>query len=184
MEPSLTSSSGPAVRPGTRHIIVIIACIILGGIFLFAGIGKLVEIGQMPGQTEYLDKMIPDFLLTPEFAQFIGMIFIPYILPIVETIVGLLLLAGLFIKIDSIISLMLEGVFMFNNIWMIAHGIDKYPDCACFGIWETMFGAVSPSISIWIDIFMVILALIILFVQPGGILSSQFWVGNIRQKKA
>jgi uncharacterized membrane protein YphA (DoxX/SURF4 family) len=183
--PSLTSDNGTvAARPGVRNIITIIACVLLAGIFLFAGIGKLAEMGQMPGQTEYLDKMIPDFLLTPELAQFIGLIFIPYILPVTETILGLLLLAGLYIKIDSIISIMLSGVFMFNNTWMISHGIEKYPDCACFGIWETMMGPVSPAISLQIDILMVILALIIIFVQPGGILSSQFWITNFRKKRA
>ena len=185
MATSLSSGNGPTTaHPGARTIIGIIACIILAGIFLFAGIGKLAEMGQMPGQTEYLDKMIPDFLLTPQLAQFIGLVFIPYILPVTETILGLLLLAGFFIKIDSIISIMLSGIFMFNNIWMISHGIDKYPDCACFGIWETVMGPVSPAISLQIDILMVILALIIIFVQPGGILSSQFWVANIIKKKA
>lgn len=182
---SLTSDNGSTTaRPGVRSIIGIIACVILAGIFLFAGIGKLAEMGQMPGQTEYLDKMIPDFLLTPELAQFIGLIFIPYILPVTETILGLLLLAGIYIKINSIISIMLSGIFMFNNIWMISHGIDKYPDCACFGIWEAMLGPVSPAISLWIDILMVVLALIIIFIQPGGILSSQFWINNLRKTRA
>jgi uncharacterized membrane protein YphA (DoxX/SURF4 family) len=178
-----SENSSTMVKPGVRNIIAIIACVILAAIYLFAGIGKLVEMGQMPGQTEYLDKMIPDFLLTPQLAQFIGMIFIPYILPVIETALGLLLLAGLLIKIDAIISLMLSGVFIFNNAWMISHGIDKYPDCACFGIWETMLGPVSPAISLWIDILMVALALTIICVQPGGILTSQYWINNLRKKK-
>ena len=179
-----SENSSTITQPGIRNTVAIVACVILAVIFLFAGIGKLMETGQMPGQTEYLDKMIPDFLLTPELAQFLGFIFIPYILPVVETLLGLLFLAGLFIKIDSIISLMMEGMFMFNNIWMISHGIDKYPDCTCFGIWETMFGRVSPAVSIWIDILMVILALIIIFVQPGGILSSQYWFKSFGKKTA
>jgi uncharacterized membrane protein YphA (DoxX/SURF4 family) len=178
-----SENSSTNIRPGIRNVIAIIACVVLAGIFLFAGIGKLAEMGQMPGQTEYLDKMIPDFLLTPELAKFIGFVFIPYILPVAETIIGLLLLAGLFIKIDALLGLALSAIFIFNNTWMISHGIDKYPDCACFGIWEAMMGPVSPAISLWIDILMVALALIIVFVQPGGALSSQYWIANMLKKK-
>jgi uncharacterized membrane protein YphA (DoxX/SURF4 family) len=162
-------------RPGVRNIIAIIACVVLGGIFLFAGIGKLLEIGQMPGQTEYLDKLIPDFLFTPQLAQFIGSIGIPYILPIGETILGLLLLAGLWVKLDAIAVLLLSSAFTYQNSWMISNGIDKFPDCTCFGVWETIFGVVSPAVSLRIDIVMFLLALVIIFVQPGGILTSQYW---------
>jgi uncharacterized membrane protein YphA (DoxX/SURF4 family) len=171
-----------STRPGVRNIIAIIASIVLGGIFLFAGVGKLAEMGQMPGQTEYLDKLIPDFLFTPELAGFIGLVGIPYILPIGETILGLLLLAGLWIKLDAIAVLLLSSAFTYQNSWMISNGIDKYPDCACFGVWETILGVVSPAVSLRIDIVMFLLALVILFVQPGGILTSQFWFNNLIKK--
>jgi uncharacterized membrane protein YphA (DoxX/SURF4 family) len=170
-------------RPGARNIIAIIACVLLAGIFLFAGVGKLIDMGQMPGQTEYLDKLIPDFLFTPELARFISLVGIPYILPIFETVVALLLLAGLFIKIDAIVFGLASVVFMYHNSWMISHGIDKFPDCACFGYWETVFGVVSPATSLRIDIVMLLLALVIIFVQPGGILSSQYWFNNLIKKR-
>lgn len=172
-----------STRPGVRNIIVIIACVLLAGIFLFAGAGKLIDMGQMPGQTEYLDKLIPDFLFTPELARFIGLVGIPYILPIGETILGLLLLAGLWIKLDAIAVLLLSSAFIYHNSWMISHGIDKFPDCACFGYWETIFGIVSPATSLRIDIVMFLLALVIIFVQPGGILSSQYWFNNLIKKR-
>jgi len=178
-------STGPELkptRPGIRNIIAIIACIVLAGIFLFAGVGKLAEMGQMPGQTEYLDKLIPDFLFTPELAGFIGLVGIPYILPIGETVLGLLLLAGLWIKLDAIAVLLLSSAFTYQNSWMISNGIDKYPDCACFGVWETIFDVVSPAVSLRIDIVMFLLALVIIFVQPGGILTSQFWFNNLIKK--
>ncbi len=138
--------------------------------------------GQMPGQTEYLDKLIPDFLFTPELARFIGLVGIPYVLPIFETVVALLLLAGLFIKIDAIVFGLASVAFMYHNGWMISHGIDKFPDCACFGYWETVFGVVSPATSLRIDIVMFLLALVIIFVQPGGILTSQYWWNNCIKK--
>jgi len=170
-------------RPGVRNIIAIVAAVVLAGIFLFAGVGKLMDMGQMPGQTEYLDKLIPDFLSTPELARFIGLIGIPYILPIGETILGLLLLVGLWIKLDAIAVLLLSAAFTYQNSWMISHGIDKFPDCACFGYWETVFGVVSPATSLRIDIFMFLLALVIIFVKPGGILSSQYWFNNLIKKR-
>lgn len=176
MGPDLfVATDSVASRPGVRCYVAIVACILLAGIFLFAGVGKLADMGQMPGQVEYIDRMIPDFLLTPQLAQFIGFVAIPYILPIVETILGLLLLGGLFIKVGSIISLPLTAAFIFNNSWMISQGIDKYPSCECFGIWENMLGAVSPVISLRLDIVMFALALLIIFMQPGGIFASQFW---------
>jgi uncharacterized membrane protein YphA (DoxX/SURF4 family) len=178
---SSIATNSLASRPGVRHYVAIAACVLLAGIFLFAGVGKLADMGQMPGQVEYIDKMIPDFLLTPQLAQFIGFVAIPYILPIVETILGLLLLAGLFIKIDSIVSLLLSATFIFNNSWMLSQGIDKYPSCACFGIWETVLGAISPAISLRLDIVMFALALLIIFIQPGGIFEPQFWWNCVRK---
>ena len=174
-----TNTELKSTRPGARRIIVIVASVLLAGIFLFAGVGKLADMGQMPGQTEYLDKLIPDFLFTPDLARFIGLIGIPYVLPIFETVVALLLLAGLFIKIDAIAFGLASVAFMYHNGWMISHGIDKFPDCACFGYWETVFGVVSPATSLRIDIVMFLLALVIIFVQPGGILSSQYWWHNL-----
>jgi uncharacterized membrane protein YphA (DoxX/SURF4 family) len=177
-----TDTESKETRPGVRNIVVIMASVLLAGIFLFAGVGKMADMGQMPGQTEYLDKLIPDFLYTPELARFIGLIGIPYILPVGETILGLLLLAGLWVKLDAIAVMLLSSAFMYHNWWMTSHGIDKFPDCACFGYWETVFGVVSPATSLRIDIFMFLLALVIIFVKPGGILSSQYWFNNLIKK--
>jgi uncharacterized membrane protein YphA (DoxX/SURF4 family) len=162
-------------KAGLRVIIAIIACVILASIFLFAGIGKVGQMGQMPGQLEYLDKIIPDYLFTPAVGRFTGFVFIPYVLPIFETFIGLALLAGFLIKIDALLAMLLSGAFAYHNIWLINHGIDRFPDCSCFGFWETAFGVVSPAASLRIDILMIALALIVIFVQPGGLLTSQFW---------
>jgi len=163
-------------KPGTRSTISIISCIIIGLILLIAGTGKLIGMGQMPGQTEFLDKFIPDFLLTPEFAQFIGLVFIPYMLPIIETVLAVLLIAGLWPRLMALIVTPLTLAFMSNNLWTISQGVDKFPDCVCFGAWETITGArFTPTQSLYIDIGMLVLALIIIFVHPGRFLASQFW---------
>ena len=170
--------------PRARYTISFIAAVIVALIFLFAGVGKLADLGAMPGQTEYLDKMIPDFLLTPELARFIGLVFIPWLLPIAEIVLGLLLLSGFWPRIWAIAVMLLTASFMYNNVWMISQGIDKYPECACFGIWETMLGQVSPAVSLGIDIFMFALMAVVIFVLPGRFLASQFWIPLLGKKRS
>ena len=157
-------------------IISYIACLIIGFVMLVAGTGKLIGMGQMPGQTEFLDKFIPDFLLTPETAQFIGNIFIPYMLPVIETVLAVLLIVGLWPRLMAIIVIPLTLGFMANNLWTIGQGIDKFPDCVCFGAWETITGArFTPTQSLYIDIGLFVLAIVVIFIHPGRFLSSQFW---------
>lgn len=159
-----------------RNIVSISASAILALILLIAGTGKLFGVGQMPGQTEFLDRFMPDFLLTPETARFIGEIFIPYMLPVIETVMAILLLAGLWPRLLALIVLPLTLGFMANNIYAIGQGTDKFPDCLCFGVWETLTGTrFTPTQSLYIDIGLFVLALIIIFVHPGRFLSSQLW---------
>ncbi|MCX6004199.1 MAG: DoxX family membrane protein [Chloroflexi bacterium] len=166
-------------RPMVRDIISIVACVVLGAILIFSGTGKLGGLGQMPGQTEFLDRFIPDFLLTPDFAYFIGTYFIPWILPIAEFILGMLLILGIMPRLMAILFLPLVLGFMANNSYMIMTGLKEYPDCGCFGIWERILGPVSPLQSMYMDIGMFILAVIIIVVHPAPFFSHQFWVDKI-----
>ena len=159
-----------------RHSLSIAACLLIGFILLIAGTGKLFGFGQMPGQTEFLDRFIPDFLMTPEFARFIGMVFIPYLLPIIEVFVAALLLIGMWPRVMGLIVMPLTLGFMANNLWTIGQGVDKFPDCPCFGIWETWTGVrFTPTQSLYIDIGLFVLAALIVFVHPGRFFSHQFW---------
>ena len=166
-------------RPAVRDIISIIACVIVGLILTFAGSGKIAGLGQLPGQTEFLDKFIPDFLLTPEIAYFIGTFFIPWILPVAELILGLLLIIGIWPRLMAILFLPLVAGFIMNNSYMIMQGINKYPDCGCFGIWERILGPVSPLQSMYMDIGLFTLAIIIIVIHPGRFFSHQFWVERV-----
>lgn len=166
-------------QPMVRSTISIVACVIIGLIFLFSGTGKLAGLGQVPGQTEFLDKFIPDFILTPDFARFIGLVFIPWILPIAEIIIGLGLIVGIWPRLLAIFVGLLSLVFMANNSYMIASGLDKYPTCECFGVWEQWFGGLTPIQSMYIDIGLLILALIIIILHPGRFFSHQFWINRI-----
>jgi len=166
-------------QPTVRSVISIVACIIIGLIFIFAGTGKLAGLGQVPGQTEFLDRFIPDFILTPEFARFIGLVFIPWILPIAEILIGLGLIIGIWPRILAILIVPLVLVFMANNSYMIATGLDKYPTCECFGVWEEWFGGLMPIQSMYIDIGLFILALLIIILHPGSFFSHQFWFNRL-----
>jgi uncharacterized membrane protein YphA (DoxX/SURF4 family) len=180
----MTTSTVKGQRSVTG-IISYIACLIIGLIMLFAGTGKLIGMGQMPGQTEFLDKFIPDFLLTPENAQFIGNVFIPYLLPVIETVLAVLLIVGLWPRLLSLIVIPLTLGFMANNLWTIGQGVDKFPDCVCFGAWETLTGAkFTPTQSLYIDIGLFVLAIIVIFIHPGRFLASQFWFTRQSKKDA
>ena len=161
-------------QPIVRSIISIAACTLIGLILLFAGVGKLAEFGTIPGQTEFLDKFIPDFLMTPDFARFIGLYFIPWILPIIEVLMGAGLIIGIWPRLLAILTIPLTLAFMANNAYAISQGIEEFPECACFGI----LGSLTPMQSMYLDIGMFILAIIILIMHPLPFFSHQIWINK------
>ncbi len=147
-----------------RVLITLVPCVFLGLVLLVAGSGKL------PGQTEFLDALLNSFW-TPTVAYLIG-----YCLPWAEVILGALLLLGVFPRIAAALSLPLIAGFMVNNAWALSQGMEQFPHCGqCFGIWEELFGAISPLQALCLDIVLLCLALIILLFHPGGLLSFQSW---------
>jgi uncharacterized membrane protein YphA (DoxX/SURF4 family) len=172
-------------QPFVRTLISIIACLIVGLTLIFASTGKLAGVGDIPGQTEYIDRFIPDFLITPELAYFVGFVFIPWLLPIAELIIGLMLVVGIWPRLAAILFLPLVFGFMANNAYMIATGVDKYPTCECFGIWERLVGGLTPTQSLYFDVALFILAVIIIIVHPAPFFSNQPWINRLfaREKK-
>jgi uncharacterized membrane protein YphA (DoxX/SURF4 family) len=166
-------------QPMVRSIISIIACVLIGAILLIAGIGKIAEFGTIPGQTDFLDKFIPDFILTPDFARFIGLVFIPWILPIAEILIASALIIGIWPRLMAIIFIPLVFGFMANNSYAIATGMEKFPECECFGI----FGFLTPIQAMYMDIGMFILAVLIIVIHPGGFFAHQFWINRIFTRK-
>ena len=176
-------SNGNADPHRSRFIISLIASIIAGIILAFAGLGKLLGVGEMPGQTmQFLSYILPDFLFTPEIAQFIGSVFLPYIIPALELLIGICLLLGIWPRFWAILCLLLATVFMADNFWLISIGMHQFPSCECFGIWEEMFGTLTPLQSLCIDIGLFILALIIIILHPGGFFSSPNWATKLNRK--
>ena len=145
-----------------RSISSLVASILIALVFLASGTGKAFGFGEVPGQTmDFIGYIVPDMLLTPTTVIFIYDIFIPYILPWTELVLGCLLLIGFVPRLIAVLCLPLSLALMGNNIYSITQGMAKYESCACFGIWEQILGELTPVQSLGIDIGLFILALII-----------------------
>jgi len=165
-----------------RNIVALVASILVGLTFVMSGSGKTFGFGEMPGQTmHFLSDILPDFLFTPEIAYFIGYILLPYLIPLLELGLGLLLLLQIWPRLIACAIAPLTMVFMANNAWLISKG-NKFPSCECFGIWEEMFGRLTPSQSLVFDIVLFSLALIIILVHPGPFSSVPRWLAKLSGK--
>jgi len=158
----------------SKHWIGVGASLILGLIFATAGLGKLLH------QTEaYKLFFSPDFL-TPALAK---AVFIW--LPRLELIIGLLLIIGVAAKLVTIFSSVLIAGFITNNVWLLAQGLGDKP-CGCFGIAERIAqGRLSTLGSLYVDIAMLALVLIILFYYQSRFFNIYPWFlrrGRIAEK--
>lgn len=170
-------------RQRVRSIVSLVAGTVLGVIFLIAGSGKIFAFGEMPGQTmQFIGAILPDAWLTPGVAYFIGDILFPYIIPWAELCLGILLLLRIWPRLFAAISLPLIACFIANNSWYISQGKMKFTSCECFGIWEEMFGTLTHVQSLSLDIVLFALALTIIFVHPGGFLSSPPWLASLGKR--
>ena len=168
----------------TRFIVSLIACILVGLTFLLSGSGKLIAFGEIPGQTaEFIGYVLPDPWLTTTSVFIIYDILIPWIIPIAELALGFLLLVGFMPRLLAILCIPMICVFIANNVFAISIGMMEYESCECFGIWEEIFGTLTPLQSLYYDIALFALALVIIFVFPGGILQSQKWLRRLGRKK-
>jgi uncharacterized membrane protein YphA (DoxX/SURF4 family) len=167
-----------------RRTISLIACIFIGLTLLMSGTGKIFGYGEVPGQTmEFIGDVLPDFLLTKFTINLIYNIIIPYVVPYLELAIGIFLLIGFLPRIMAIVFVPLTLVFMANNAWAIMKGMDKYPSCTCFGIWETILGGLTPLQSFYYDITLFIFALTIIAVHPAGFLVSRDWLRKLGRAK-
>jgi len=167
-------------RQRLRSTINLVASILLGLTLLIAGSGKVFGFGEMPGQTmQFIGAILPDAWLTPKVAIFFGDILFPCIIPWAELSLGIFLLLSIWPRLMAAISLSLLTAFMANNSWYISQGKMKFTSCECFGIWEEMFGTLTHVQSLSIDIVLFALALTIIFLHPGGFLSSPQWLAKL-----
>jgi uncharacterized membrane protein YphA (DoxX/SURF4 family) len=173
----------PKLQPKTRWqrtLIVIVPCLLVGLMLLVAGIGKLPglsdKLGAFPGQTEFIDALLGSFW-TPAVAFFIS-----DVLPWIEVVLGIALLLGIFSRIAAILSLPLIAGFMASNIWAISHGLG-FGSCGCWGIFEQLFGNMTPIQALTLDILLLFLAVIIILFNPFGFLTFRWWFSKDKKGK-
>ncbi len=167
-----------------KNIVSLVCCIIIGLTFIASGSGKAIGFGEVPGQTvEFIGDILPDALITPTTVFLLFEVFIPFILPGIEMLLGILLLVGLVPRLIAVICLPLTMALMANNIWSISQGLDKFPECVCFGIWEEILGGLTPAQALSYDILLFVMALVIILLYPGGFLSSRAWLTRLLSKK-
>ena len=129
------------------------ASLVLGIIFLISGIGKMLA------QAELFETSFPGFL---DFLTLDQVRLLFYGLPYVEIVIGLFLIVGFATKFVAAFSLLLTAAFAASNAWFITHGMGFKP-CGCLGIFGRLFqNQLSTQQSLYLDIAMFALALIIL----------------------
>lgn len=157
----------------------------VGVTLIVAGTGKAIGFGEVPGQTvEFIGDVLPAAFINSTAVFIIYEVFIPYVFPGVEMILGIFLLIGFVPRLAAVICLPLTLAFMSNNIWSISQGLDKFPECVCFGIWEKLFGGLTPVQALGYDIGLLVLAVVIILLHPGVFLSSREWLTKPFRKMA
>ena len=149
-----------------RNWVGVGASILLGLIFVAAGLGKLLE----QAETLEIFYTLPAAFSTPALADAVS-----FWLPILELIVGLLLITSVAAKPVAAFSLLLITGFIATNSWLLIQGLGEEP-CGCFGIAETMaqFRLVVIN-SLYFDVGMLGLGLLILIYAPGKFSTFRPW---------
>ena len=98
----------------------LLARLILGVVLVWAGTSKVTS----PAVSA---RAVRAYQILPyDFAGYVG-----YALPVVEILVGLLLVVGLFTPASAAVGGLLMLAFIFGISWAWAHGYSL--DCGCFG---------------------------------------------------
>jgi len=149
-----------------KHWISVGASIILGLIFVVAGVGKLL---QQPEAVRIFFIPLPDFLpATLAKAVFNW-------LPRIELMVGLLLIIGIAPKLVATFSSALIAGFIAHGSLLIRRGLGSEP-CDCFGKLKIVpYTELSIIGSLYLDIVMLALILIILFCYQRNFFSIRPW---------
>lgn len=115
-----TTPAAPNVR-NWRDWVGLVARLIPGIVFLYAGITKIINI-------PLFQRSIRAYQLLPELwmSDVLG-----YILPVVEILAALLLIVGLLTRGASAVILMMLAAFIVGIAWVWSQGISI--DCGCFG---------------------------------------------------
>jgi len=140
------------------HRVATGASILLGVIFVVAGFGKLFAPSE---GFERVFNPFPSFI-TPAVTDTLFSL-----LPYLEIIIGLLLIIGVVPRLAGAVSILLIAGFITNNAWLLSQG-RGYEPCSCFGVLDRILGfRMATTHSLYLDIFMMVLALITIFGLQG-----------------
>lgn len=158
MKASSTESIAPASPPkylwvmsiaANRYLLLVLR-LLLAAVFLLSSFGKLVDIERYSVDAVYNFAILPMAL-----ARFFGLV-----MPFIELLCGLGLLFGVLTRLSALGVALLSAAFFIAKGIVLAQG--RSIDCGCFGaIVETL-----ASVTIFMDIPMVIMALLIMFAAP------------------
>ena len=122
------------------------AAILMGTIFVYAGMGKLLlKSDNLP------------FILTGELGQSLFVV-----LPYIEITIGLLLILGVAVKVVAGFSGLMIAGFIVNNIILLNLGMGNEP-CGCLG---DLVGSLPVWGALFLDLVMVALVIMIFRFYP------------------
>lgn len=131
----------------------------LGGTFIFSGVAKL-------GDLEEFTDLVAEYGILPHaLSQAYG-----YSLPGLEVALGIFLVAGLFLRTNATISILILISFIIAKSVNLYRGDDI--SCGCFGTAETL-----SSVTIVLGVILLVLAFQILF-HRGEFLSLGPWLSQ------
>ena len=117
------TTAPPAPTTGRERVLDVVgllARLVLGGVLLYAGLAKVLT----PVASA---RAVQAYQIFPfEVAQYIG-----YALPIIEIIIGSLLVLGLFTRVNAALGALLMVVFIAGIVSAWSRGLAI--DCGCFG---------------------------------------------------
>src|SRR5687768_6921152 len=98
----------------------LVARLVVGAVWIVAGVLKLPDpAGSVRAVRAY--QLLPEAVVPT----------VGYVLPIVEVVVGALLVLGLLTRGSAVVSLVLFAAFIFGISWAWAQGLQI--ECGCFG---------------------------------------------------
>ena len=134
-----------------NRYVVLICRFLLAGVFLLSSFGKLVDIERYSVDAVYNFGIMP-----VAWARPFGLV-----MPFIELLCGLGLLFGVLTRLSALGAGLMSIAFFVAKAYVLSQG--RSIDCGCFGaIAETM-----ASVTIFMDIPMLVFALIILFAPDG-----------------